>query len=96
MDVLGDLDGAFAVSRLMLPEPTEGEQPHSEIVVVLAVAIGGLTDAEAFRASKSTLDLGDEVLCLRQPGHVAELAIERDQQRQAECVGPEIGCSLRP
>jgi hypothetical protein len=57
MDLADQVDRLLAVLRPRLGEEAEREQPHREVMEVLPVAVGGLTDADAVAPPEHSPDL---------------------------------------
>ena len=66
----------------------ERVEPHREIVEILAVAVRRFADADAARAPEHPVDLGHHPLRLVEEPPFAQFRIERNQQHDAERIGP--------
>ncbi len=89
-------DAALPIVGPMLSQPREREEPHGEIVEVLAVPVRRFPDPEAAGPAEDALDIGYEALRRVNPDFLPRLSKERDVQHDAERVGPEISQAVGP
>src|SRR6266516_271474 len=96
VDFVDQRDRALPILGLEMAETAKREQPHGEIVEVLAVPIRRLADANASLAAEHALDLGDEPARLLEKARVFGYVVERYEQHQPEGIGPQISRSIGP
>src|SRR3981189_940793 len=96
VDVVREGDGAIAVFAFQLTQPAEREQPLCEIVEILPIAIGGLADPDATCSAEHSVYFRYEPLGLVQITSIPELPVQRDEQHQAKCIGPQVAQPVRP
>ena len=88
MDILDQSDRFCVVFRNYLTQSRQRENPHREIMKVLAITIGGFANSEAAPAAEDALDLSHDPLSFIHELVSPEFVIERNQQNDAESVGP--------
>ena len=90
------IDAHLRVVRHMAAEHGERVQPHREVVKILAVAIGRFADANAARATEHAIDFRDEPFRLVEVAALFRFGVQRDQQDDAEGIGPQIAPPIGP
>ena len=77
-------------------EPAQREQPHREVVEVLAVPVGGFPDADSHAPPKNAVNLSDHPFRFLQVPVVAEDTVEGDEQDHPEGICPQVAPSVGP
>jgi hypothetical protein len=96
VDVARQRDAALPVFGLDVAEPRQREQPHCEIMEILAVAVLSLPYAQSARTAEDALGIGHQPLGLGEPAFLSGFTVERDVEYDAEGVGPEIAQAVPP
>ena len=96
MDLADERDRALAVPGPQLPQHVEREEPHRQVVEVLPIAVGCLTDPYTARAAQHRLHLRDQPLRLFHVVIIPQLVAERDEQHHTERIRPEVARPVRP
>jgi hypothetical protein len=96
MSVLHQLNSLRAIFRNYLTQARQRENPHRQIVKVLAVAIRSFADSKTALSAKNTLDVGDNALSFIEELVLLQFVVERDQQNNAEGIGPQVSHAIGP
>ena len=96
VNVAHQRDRLLAIAGVDGSQPVEREDPHGQVMEVLAIPVGLFADPDSPRPPQHPLDLGDDPFAFAQQAIVVELLPQRHQQHHAERVGPEIAQPVGP
>src|SRR5271169_2485017 len=91
-----EIDALASIGRHMARQYGERIEPHREIMEILSVPVRRLPDADTARTPEHPVDFGHYPLRFIEKLRLAQFRIERNQQHDAECIGPSVARPVWP
>jgi hypothetical protein len=91
-----ELHSLSPVVRQVRAEDGKRIKPHGKVMEILAIAVGRFAYANAAAAPKHSIDCGNDPFRLVEIFALFQFGVERDEENDAEGIGPQVSAASRP